>query len=154
MKYYGKAAEVAAKIVEAFKSGTLPKALAPVLIRRKDGVPCRSWSWNNQLLCILDGTEDARGIKQWNEVGRTVKKGAKCFHILVPLMKTITAIDPQTGKEKKRQALYGFGTAPVFAVESTEGRPLAKNDLQVSQWLESLPLIEGCTLMGARRGRL
>jgi hypothetical protein len=142
MKYYGKAEEVAARIVEAFKSGNLPKALATVFIRKKDGVPCREWSWNNQLLCILNGTEDARGIKQWNEVGRKVKKGSKCFHILVPLMKTIKETDPTTGQEKKRERLCGFGTAPVFALESTEGAEIPKKDEDVAQWLDSLPFIK------------
>jgi len=72
----------------------LPKALAPVFIRRKDGVTCRAWSWGNQLLCVLNGTSDARGICQWNDAGRKVIKGSKAFDILVPLTKTVTAIDP------------------------------------------------------------
>ncbi len=38
-KFYGKAEQAARTIVEAFESGNLPKALAP--IRRKDNVPCR-----------------------------------------------------------------------------------------------------------------
>ena len=74
MKYFGRAEAVAEKIVEAFKTGNLPKALAPVFVQRKDGVPCRAWSWGNQLLCVLAGTQDARGIKQWNAVGRKIKR--------------------------------------------------------------------------------
>ena len=142
MKYYGRAEGVAEKIVEAFKSGNIPKALAPVFVRRKDGVPCRAWSWGNQLICILNGTQDARGLKQWNTVGRTVKKGSKCFDILVPLMKTVTAKDTETGEEKKVQVLYGFGTAPVFSIDCTEGAELPKVDVEVTQWMNSLPLIE------------
>ena len=45
MKYYGKAEDSAKRIMEAFKSGNLPKALAPIFVQRKDGVPCREWSW-------------------------------------------------------------------------------------------------------------
>jgi len=142
MKYYGRAEGVAAKIVEAFKTGSIPKALAPVFIHRKDGVPCRNWSWGNQLICILNGTQDARGIKQWNSVGRKVKKGSKCFDILVPLIKTATVTDSETRQDKKVEMLYGFGTAPVFSVESTEGAELPKLDPDVMQWMNSLPLID------------
>ena len=142
MHYYGRAEAVAEQIVEAFKAGNIPKALAPVFINRKDGVPCRKWSWGNQLLCILYGTQDARGIKQWNAAGRKVKKGSKCFDILVPLMKTITAKDPDTGEERKIEVLRGFGTAPVFPVECTEGADLPKVDEEVTRWINSLPLIE------------
>ena len=39
MKYYGRAEEVAQKILDAFKTGDIPKALAPIFIQRKDGVP-------------------------------------------------------------------------------------------------------------------
>src|SRR5476649_1194522 len=105
MKYVGRAELVAAKIVDAFKTGNIPKALAPIFVRRKDGVPCRAWSWGNQLLCVLCGTQDARGIKQWNAVGRTVKKGSKCIDILVPLMRTVLTNDPNTGEESKAQVL-------------------------------------------------
>ena len=142
MKYIGRAEVVAAKIVDAFKSGNLPKALAPIFVRRKDGVPCRAWSWGNQLICILNGTQDARGMKQWNAAGRSVKKGSKCFDILVPLMRTVTAKDTETGDEKKIQVLYGFGTAPVFSVESTQGAELPKVDEDVAHWMNSLPMIE------------
>ena len=142
MKYMGRAETVALKIVEAFKTGNLPKALAPVFVRRKDGVPCRQWSWGNQLLCILNGTQDARGFKQWNTVGRKVIKGSKAFDILVPLMKTITTEDPKTGEEKKIQKLYAFGTASVFAIESTEGPELPSIDQEVTNWMSSLPLID------------
>ena len=142
MKYVGKAELVAQKIVDAFKTRDLPKALAPVFVHRKDGVPCRAWSWGNQLLCILSGTHDARGIKQWNAVGRKIKKGSKCFDILVPLMRTVTATDQDTGQEKKLQVLYGFGTAPVFPLECTEGGEIPKVDDEVTTWMNSLPLIE------------
>ena len=141
MKYVGKAELVAQKIVDAFKSGNLPKALAPVFVQRKDGVPCRAWSWGNQLLCVWNGTADARGFKQWNAAGRRVKKGSHAFDILVPLTRTITTTDA-TGQEVKVQRLYGFGTAPVFAVESTEGAELPKADADVANWLDTLPLIE------------
>ena len=150
MKYVGKAELVAQKIVDAFKAGDLPKALAPVFFHRKDGVPCRAWSWGNQLLCVWNGTSDARGFKQWNAVGRHVKKGSKAFDILVPLMRTVTVTDSTTGQEKQIQRLYGFGTAPVFALESTDGADLPKPDADVANWLDSLPLIEVARTWGLK----
>ena len=142
MKYFGRAEQAASQIVDAFKTGNLPKALAPIFIKRKDGVPCRAWSWGNQLLCILHGTQDARGFKQWNNVGRAVKKGSKCFDILVPRFRTVTVKDPNSGEDRKFEVLYGFGTAPVFPVECTEGAELPKVDEDVIQWMNALPMIE------------
>jgi hypothetical protein len=142
MKYIARAEEVANRIIEAFHSGNLPKALAPIFIRRKDGVPCRSWSFGNQLLCVLNGTSDARGIRQWNECGRWVKKGSKAFDILVPLLKPATVIDEDTKQQKRIEVLVGFKTAAVFAVESTDGKDLPKIDDEITQWIDALPLVE------------
>jgi len=141
MQYIGKAQDVANKIVEAFQTGNLPKALAPIFIRRKDGVPCRSWSWGNQLLCVIYGTSDARGIRQWNECGRWVKKGSKAFDILVPLLKPATVVDEITKQEKRIEVLVGFKSAPVFAVESTDGKEIAKDE-EILQWINALPLVD------------
>jgi len=142
MKFIGRAEEVANKIIEAFQAGNLPKALAPIFIRRKDGVPCRAWSFGNQLLCVLYGTSDARGIRQWNECGRWVKKGSKAFDILVPLLKPATVIDEDTKLQKRIEVLVGFRTAAVFAVECTDGKELPKIDDEINQWINALPLVE------------
>jgi len=61
MKFYRKAESAATRILEAFKTGNLPRALAPVFVNRKDNVPCRSWSWSNQLLTALSGYSAGRG---------------------------------------------------------------------------------------------
>src|SRR5690349_12380838 len=95
---YGKAGEAAADILKAFQDpDTLPKPLAHVFVHRKDAAPCRRWSWNNQLIAALRGTADARGFRQWQQVGRQVKKGEKAFYILAPLVKKKT--DEETGEE-------------------------------------------------------
>jgi antirestriction protein ArdC len=67
----------------------------------------------------LNGTHDARGYRQWEEVGRHVKKGATAFHIFAPRLV----------KEKKENGeedfgLLGFLQVPVFCYEDTEGEPL------------------------------
>ena len=120
MKFYRKAESAATLILEAFRSGNLPKAMAPVFVNRKDDIPCRRWSWSNQLLAALSGTGDARGYRQWETVGRHVKKGSKSFPILCPCIRKFE--DKETGEEKA--AIYGFTSAPVFRLEDTEGDPL------------------------------
>jgi len=79
-RFYRQAESAAGRILEAFQAGNVPKALAPIFVRRKDDVPCRAWSWSNQLLTALAGHSDARGYRQWQAVGRHVRKGQKAFH--------------------------------------------------------------------------
>ena len=142
MKFYGQAEAVASRILSAFESGELPKALAQVFIMAKnDEIPCHRWSWSNRLMVALMGFDDARGFKQWKAAGRSVKKGEKSFPILVPLMKKITDTD-EGGEEKSRSYLYGFKSAAVFGLEQTEGEALTTGDSKVDNFVASLPMIE------------
>jgi len=72
------------------------------------------------LTLFISGTQDARGYRQWREVGRHVKKGAKAIYILAPLLRK------KADKEDKTEDYYliGFISVPVFRVEDTEGEPL------------------------------
>lgn len=140
MKLHGKAEDAAEKILDSFRNGNLPQAMAPIFIHRKDAIPCRSWSWNNQLLAVLAGTMDARGMKQWNNVGRKVKKGSRAIHILAPLIGKKTEKD-DTGAEVIKKIVFGFKTIPVFRYEDTEGEPLPGDDPDVMNWLQKLPLL-------------
>ena len=142
MRFYRKAESAAKAILAAFQSGELPEALAPIFIHRKDNVPCRAWSWSNQLLAALTGTSDARGYRQWQQVGRHVKKGEKAFPILVPMVKKRAEKDAKTGEEKEVSCVYGFTSAPVFGLEQTEGDPLPPPDPEVLAWLDDLPLLD------------
>lgn len=140
-KFYGKAEQAANRIMDAFKAGDLPAKLAPIFIQRADDVPCRRWSWSNQLLTALAGTSDARGYRQWQDAGRYVKKGAKSFLILAPLTRKIERTDPDTGETEKRPVVYGFKAIPVFRLEDTDGKPL-KVDTEAQAFLDGLPLRE------------
>src|SRR5262245_18389417 len=105
MKFYGKAEGAAKQIVQAFESGSLPQALAPIFMRRKDNVPQASWSWHNQLLCVLAGCADARGSRQWAVRGRHVRKGEHArTQILVPCTKSESSVD-ESGQETTRTHL-------------------------------------------------
>ena len=140
MHFYGKAAESAQRILELFKTGNVPNALAPIFIRRDDDAPCRRWSWRNQLLTALSGYHDARGYRQWQEVGRHVRKGERAFHILVPLTKTVGETD-DAGNESKRSFVYGFKGAAVFGLEQTEGEALPGLDGETQRFMDALPLL-------------
>lgn len=140
MHFYGKAAESAQRILELFQCGDVPKALAPIFIRRDDDAPCRQWSWRNQLLVALSGYHDARGYRQWQEVDRHVRKGERAFHILVPLSKTVTETT-DTGDESKRSFLYGFKSAAVFGLEQTDGETPPGIDADTQRFLDALPLL-------------
>jgi antirestriction protein ArdC len=142
MKLFGHAQEVGQRIVQAFRQpDRLPVALAPIFIRRKDDVPCRKWSWHNQLVAALCGTTDARGFRQWDEVKRKVKKGSKAIWILAPCVKNIKEKNAR-GEEVERRVLFGFRGIPVFAVEDTEGAALPASDDRYESWARELPLLE------------
>jgi hypothetical protein len=139
------AKEAAKAILAAFqKPNDLPKPLATIFIHRQDPIPCRNWSWRNQLLVALHDYTDARGFRQWQAAGRQIKKGEKAFYILSPCMKRVE--DKETGKEET--ILCGFRGTAVFGLEQTEGEPLPAP--ATDDWIESLPLIEVARSWGIR----
>lgn len=141
-RFYGRAHDAATRILEAFQAGELPKALAPIFIQRRDGVPCRAWSWSNQVLVALHGHGDARGFRQWEQVGRHVRKGQHGFPILVPCTKRFESTDAETGEKAERTAVYGFKATIVFGLAQTDGAELPPTDPAAAAWIESLPLLD------------
>ena len=117
-------------LLEMFRTGKMPEAVALTIIRRKEGddQPSFHWSIGNQIIMMMHGTSDARGFKQWQEVGRYVRKGARAIHILGPMTRRITEKDPDTGQETEKTIITGFRTIPVFRYEDTDGQPLDKPD--------------------------
>ena len=139
--YYGRAEEAAKRIMDLFQSGDVPASLAPIFIRRHDNTPCRAWSWSNQLLVALFGHDDARGFRQWEEVGRHVKKGEKGFPILVPCHVKRQENNPETGQTEEHLALVGFKHCIVFGYGQTEGEELPGN-AWAREFIDALPLID------------
>ncbi len=140
-QFHGRAQDAAENILQLFQTGDVPTALAPVFIRRKDGVPCRAWSWNNQLLTALAGHDDARGYRQWQEVGRHVCKGERGFPILVPCHAKRTVRDDDTGEERTVPVLVGFRSCVVFGYGQTDGEPLPDR-VESDRFVEALPLVD------------
>ena len=118
-------------VLEKFKTGDIPEAVAYSIFPIPD-IPSARWSLMNRTIMFLFGTQDARGYRQWQQVNRHVKKGAKALHILVPFIKKTES----HGEEV--QVLLGFGSKPVFKVQDTDGEPLDYQNIQVP----SFPLIE------------
>lgn len=134
-------------LIQLFESGQAPLALAYTALPRPD-IPASQWSLCNNLILWINGTGDARGFRQWQQVNRYVRKGAHALYILAPSLKTrrsnredglkgcsveATPCDntnPQRSAsaappdEKPKQVLIGFRAVPVFRFEDTDGEPL------------------------------
>ena len=122
MQITEKARDVLARLLTAFEHGTIPEAIAHMVIPTLD-IPASKWSLNNRILTFLAGTQDARGHHQWYEVGRWVMEGRKAFYILAPLIvKKKKASDDEEVEDIR---LVGFRAVPVFRVEDTDGKPIA-----------------------------
>jgi hypothetical protein len=108
---------------------------------------------------LLANTNDGRGMRQWNKVGRTVNKGAKAFYILVPMISSgktrrkksketheeIIAEEKETAdnrEEDNKIQLGGFRVVPAFRVEDTSGKPLDYELIEKSFDPSRFPLFE------------
>ena len=115
-------------ILARFESGEIPEAVAYSMFPIPD-IPCCVWSLLNRTLVFISGTMDARGIRQWNSINRSVKKGSKALYILVPYVVKKTDDD----REDNQSRLLGFGVCPVFRVEDTQGEPLEYQNIEVPE---------------------
>lgn len=113
---------ILAEVLAMFESGELPEMVAQTVIARAAGAPIGRWSVLNQLLAIRAGTTDARGFKQWLEVGRHVRKGSRAFRILGPVLRKVENEDGEL-----EQRCMGFTPIPVFRVQDTDGDELEQN---------------------------
>ena len=120
--------DVCSKLLKMFEEGSFPPAAARTVIARiaGDDRPSTSWSFTNQMLMFLSETDDCRGYRQWQQVNRWVRKGAKAIYILVPLTRKTKMVTNNDGEEKEetRVTISGFKLAPVFRYEDTDGEEL------------------------------
>jgi antirestriction protein ArdC len=125
--------QVLENIVQRFKEGDIPEAIAYSMFPIPN-TPASKWSLLNRTLMFISGTSDARGFRQWKEVGRYVRHGAKSFTILAPRF-----IKKQSDDEEEAEPiLAGFFAVPVFKVEDTEAEPLDYQKIE----LPELPLMK------------
>jgi len=153
-----KAKEILDKVVVRLSSETASKFVRDRLFIDGSDIPCRRWSILNQFSISLAETADARGIRQWNTVGRRVNRGAKALYILIPIL--VPSLDQNDCRKGKGNddydntnslvVLRGFKAMPVFRVEDTEGTSL---DYQLAMRvfdIASLPLIGVATSLGVK----
>jgi|Deesub1362B_J571_1020462.scaffolds.fasta_scaffold01112_11 hypothetical protein len=145
-------------ILKAFENNPEKVALA---IFKGNGKPSDRWSFFNRILMLMNDTTDARGFKQWQKVGRRVKKGAKAFYIIAPVRKKV----PVKVKETKEimnengeveiietektifvEKIVSFKPLPVFRYEDTEGDPLPQKDFNFEIPYEFNGIIEELSL--------
>lgn len=103
------------KLQSIFQSGDILPIISSRLIARsgKDR-PCHLWSLRNQILVAIEGTDDARGIRQWNKVNRYVTGGTHGFPILVPMR----------GEDEEGNPYTYYWGKTVHPIEHTEGEPV------------------------------
>ena len=67
--------------------------------------------------------------KQWQELGRQVKRGSTAIYLMRPNLKLARVTDEETGEERTVQAgLRGFGWFPVHGLEDTVPIPGFQGD--------------------------
>jgi hypothetical protein len=116
-------------ILATFADGSIVETLTRVAVDcLASNKPSRNWSFVNQMLMRSQGTNDARGYKQWLSVGRHVKRGTHAdVCIRVPSFRTVRdtdnkIVDLADGTPRKR--LVGFSWIKLHRFENTEGSPL------------------------------
>lgn len=138
MKFAGKAEEVAIKLIDTFRNGKLPQAMAMVFVRGQRH--CQKWSWTNQLLVALEGEKDARTFNQWKEIGFYPQAGT-AFYIWAPLQSR-REVTKNDGTKEKRCFTYGFRGMPVFGASKVKGPNGEAFEFTGEQFIKTLPLIQ------------
>lgn len=108
------------KVLNQFKSGDLSPITTVARIKLDTSAPAINWSLSNRVLAYVQSGElDCRGYRQWEQAGRTVKKGEQAVYILRPIM--IKAKKENSDELEDHFTCIGFSTIPVFAASSTDG---------------------------------
>jgi antirestriction protein ArdC len=143
MKLSKKAQASMQKVLDKFKNGDLSPVTRVARIKLDDSSPAVNWSLSNRVLAYVQSGElDCRGYRQWEQVGRTVKKGEQAVYILRPIM--IKAKKDNSDELEVHFTCIGFSTIPVFAASSTEG----SGELTGYDPIEYPPLHEVARKMG------
>lgn len=124
MKLSTKAQASINKVIVKFQNGDISPITNVARIQLDPSAPARYWSLSNKVISFIQSGElDCRGFKQWEKVGRRIKKGSQAVYILRPLI--IKNNNEDNGNEEEYICI-GFSSVPVFAASSTEGdKPLA-----------------------------
>jgi antirestriction protein ArdC len=120
MKLSAKAQESIKKVIAKFESGDLSPITQVARIQLDPSAPARNWSLSNRVISFIQSQElDCRGFRQWESVGRSIKKGSKAAYIFRPI--TIKTENEESGETKQEYICIGFSAVPVFPASSTNG---------------------------------
>ncbi len=111
-----------------------------------------NYSFRNTLMILMQRPNATRvaGFRQWEKLGRHVKKGEKGIGIFAPMVyrnkdeSNDTMSDDNTGGAKPGRTLRGFRVVHVFDLEQTDGEPLpefAGVDGEPGDWLSKLEVV-------------
>ena len=104
------------KVIEKFKTGDLSPISAVARIKLDESAPARNWSLSNKILAFMQADElDCRGFRQWQKIGRQIKKGSKAVYIFRP--HTIK----NTTEDQEENICVGFSPVAVFPASCTDG---------------------------------
>lgn len=121
-----KAKQAIEDVLKRFEQGDLGPVVDILRIQRAENdAPSNAWTLANQVLAYATtGHVDARGFRQWKQVGRSVKKGEKAGFILVPMSRKREVENKETGEVEERVWISGFKSVAVFGYNQTEGQEL------------------------------
>ena len=105
-------------LLKMFEEENLDKVTRAVF--KGNDIPADKWSFLNRLIMYINGTDDARGFRQWQQVNRYVKKGSQAFYNLAPMF--VKSKDNETDEECSM--IKGFKAVPLFKIEDTDGEPV------------------------------
>ena len=129
------AKKVGNKIVQQFKAGSIAAPIALAVLPVTKDRPIDRWGLPNRLGAMLMGCTDARTYKQWQQVGRQVKKGESASaYIQMAATYPIDKNDPDGDRK-----FVGWKFKAVFDISVTEGEPV--NPVAEAH-VHDLPLLE------------
>lgn len=111
------------------------------------------YSFQNTVLILMQCPQatQVRGFKQWQTLGRQVRKGEKGIAILAPC--TYRQDAENSNEEQARKVLRGFKTTHVFDLSQTDGedvpqpyKGLQGNDAGLYSQLEAFAVSNGITV--------
>lgn len=106
------------KVIAKFQAGDLSAITRVARIQLDQAAPVNNWSLSNKVLAFMQADElDCRGFRQWQAVGRQVKKGSTAVYIVRPH----TIKQTKETETEDKTICVGFSVVPVFAASSTEG---------------------------------
>ena len=120
MKLSAKAQASMNKVIEKFQSGDLSAITKVARIQLDPSAPARMWSLSNKVISFIQSGElDCRGFRQWEHVGRKIKRGSQAVYILRPI--TIKTVKNENEKGMEEYTCIGFASVPVFPASCTMG---------------------------------